>query len=117
MNRNQWDLLNWDTEKLGVSKAGVPELQEEIEQPLAHFSKSGKPCWIGIRNGGLNALQQPTQNICPGDNAFFLLPPYENHISVYNIIPDAMHAFLESTQDVAQKLVWVFYNYRPVAVS
>ena len=39
MSRNQWDLLDRYTEKLGVSKAGVPELQEEIEQPSDSFFK------------------------------------------------------------------------------
>ena len=39
MSRNQWDLLDRYTEKLGVSNAGVPELQEEIEQPSDSFFK------------------------------------------------------------------------------
>ena len=39
MSRNQWDLLDRYTEKLGVSKAGVVELQEEVEQPSDSFFK------------------------------------------------------------------------------
>ena len=50
MSRNQWDLLDRYTEKLGVSKAGVPELQEEIEQPSDSFLKNGKPCWIFLNS-------------------------------------------------------------------
>ena len=37
MSRNQWDLLDRYTKKLGVSNAGVPETQEEIEQPSDSF--------------------------------------------------------------------------------
>ena len=43
MSRNQWDLFDRYIEKLGVSKAGVAELQDEIEQLLIHFLKNGKP--------------------------------------------------------------------------
>ena len=39
MSRNQLDLLERYTKKLGVSKADVPELQEEIEQPADSFFK------------------------------------------------------------------------------
>lgn len=39
MSRNQWDVLDQYSEKLGVSKARVPELQEEIEQPPDAFFK------------------------------------------------------------------------------
>ena len=38
-SRNQWDLLERYTEKLGVSKADVPEIQEEIDQPSDSFFK------------------------------------------------------------------------------
>ena len=37
MSRNQWDLLERYAEKLGVSKAGLTELQEEVEQPSDSF--------------------------------------------------------------------------------
>ena len=37
MSRNQWDFLERYTKKLGVSKADVPELQEEAEQPSDSF--------------------------------------------------------------------------------
>ena len=37
MSRNQWDLLERYAEKLGVSRAGFPELQKEIEQPSDAF--------------------------------------------------------------------------------
>jgi hypothetical protein len=37
ISRNQWDLLDRYAEKLGVSEAGVPELQEEIGQPSDSF--------------------------------------------------------------------------------
>ncbi|MGD8286254.1 MAG: hypothetical protein PVG08_19205 [Desulfobacterales bacterium] len=63
MSRNQWDLFDRYIEKLGVSKAGVAELQDEIEQLLIHFLKNGKPCWSFLNNSGLNALQHSTQNI------------------------------------------------------
>jgi protein-tyrosine phosphatase len=33
MSRDQWDLLECYAEKLGVSKSGAAELQEEIEPP------------------------------------------------------------------------------------
>ena len=39
MSRNQWYFLDRYSEKLGVSNAGVPELQEEIEQPSDSFFK------------------------------------------------------------------------------
>jgi hypothetical protein len=39
MSRNQWDLLARYAEKLGVSRAGFAELQEEIEQPADSFFK------------------------------------------------------------------------------
>jgi protein tyrosine/serine phosphatase len=39
MSRNQWNLLDRYIEKLGISKAGVPELQEEIEQISDSFFK------------------------------------------------------------------------------
>jgi hypothetical protein len=39
MGLNQLDLLDRYTEKLGVSKADVPELQAEIEQPSESFFK------------------------------------------------------------------------------
>jgi hypothetical protein len=39
MSRHQWDMLDRYTEKLGVSKAGVPQLQEEIEPPADSFFK------------------------------------------------------------------------------
>ena len=39
MSRNQWDLLERYSEKLGVSRAGFPELQEEIDQPADSFFK------------------------------------------------------------------------------
>jgi hypothetical protein len=39
MSRNQLDLLERHAKKLGVSKAHVPELQEEIEQPADSFFK------------------------------------------------------------------------------
>jgi protein-tyrosine phosphatase len=39
MGLNQWDLLDRYTEKLGVSKADVPEHQAEIEQPSESFFK------------------------------------------------------------------------------
>lgn len=39
MSRNQWDLLDQYSEKLGVSKERVPELQEEIEPPADSFFK------------------------------------------------------------------------------
>ncbi|NNL76654.1 MAG: dual specificity protein phosphatase family protein [Desulfobacterales bacterium] len=39
MSRNQWDLLERYTEKLGVSRADAPELREEIEQPSDSFFK------------------------------------------------------------------------------
>lgn len=37
MSRSQWDLLERYSEKLGVSKAGLPGLQEEIELPAVTF--------------------------------------------------------------------------------
>jgi protein tyrosine/serine phosphatase len=37
MSRSQWDLLDRYSEKLGVSKAGVPEIEEEFEQPSDSF--------------------------------------------------------------------------------
>jgi hypothetical protein len=37
MSRNQWDLLERYAEKLGVSRAGLPELQEDIDQPSDSF--------------------------------------------------------------------------------
>ena len=39
MSRNQWDLLDRYTEKLGVSKAGLTELEAEIEVPSDSFFK------------------------------------------------------------------------------
>ena len=39
MSRNQWDVLDQYSEKLGVSKANVPELQEEIEPSSDSFFK------------------------------------------------------------------------------
>ena len=39
MSRSQWDLLDRYTDKLKVSKAGVPELQEKIHQPSDSFFK------------------------------------------------------------------------------
>jgi protein-tyrosine phosphatase len=39
MSRNQWDLLDRHAEKLGISKAGITELQEETEQPSDSFFK------------------------------------------------------------------------------
>lgn len=39
MSRHQWDMLDRYSEKLGVSKAGVPELQEEIEPSTDSFFK------------------------------------------------------------------------------
>jgi protein-tyrosine phosphatase len=39
MSRNQWDLLDRYTEKLGASKVSVPEFREEIEQPTDSFFK------------------------------------------------------------------------------
>jgi protein tyrosine/serine phosphatase len=39
MSRNQWDLLYRFAEKLGIPRAGVPEFQEEIEQPSDSFFK------------------------------------------------------------------------------
>jgi len=39
MSRNQWNLLEGYSEKLGVSRADLPELQEEIEQPSDSFFK------------------------------------------------------------------------------
>ena len=39
MSRNQWDLLERYSEKLGVSRAGVSELREEVEQPTDSFFK------------------------------------------------------------------------------
>ena len=39
MSRQQWDILDCYSEKLGVSKAGVPELQGEIEPPSDSFFK------------------------------------------------------------------------------
>ena len=39
MSRNQWDVLDQYSEKLGVSQAHVPELQEEIGQPSDSFFK------------------------------------------------------------------------------
>ena len=39
MSRNQWDLLELYSKKLGVSKEGVAELQEEIEPPSDTFFK------------------------------------------------------------------------------
>jgi protein tyrosine/serine phosphatase len=39
MSRNQWDVLDLYSEKLGVSKSRVPKLQEEIEQPPDSFFK------------------------------------------------------------------------------
>jgi protein-tyrosine phosphatase len=39
MSRNQWDLLDRYSEKLGVSKADVSEIQEDIDQPSDSFFK------------------------------------------------------------------------------
>ena len=39
MSSNQWDLLERCSEKLGVSRAGIPELKEEVEQPSDSFFK------------------------------------------------------------------------------
>ena len=39
MSRNQWDLLERYSVKLGVSKAGLTELQEEVDQPSDSFFK------------------------------------------------------------------------------
>jgi len=39
MSRSQWDLLERFSEKLGVSNAGLHELQEQIEQPSETFFK------------------------------------------------------------------------------
>jgi len=39
MSRNQWDLLERYAEKLGISKAGLTELQEEVDQPSDSFFK------------------------------------------------------------------------------
>jgi protein-tyrosine phosphatase len=39
MSRHQWDMLDRYSEKLGVSKAGVPELQERIEPSTDSFFK------------------------------------------------------------------------------
>ena len=39
MSRNQWDLLERYSEKLGVSKAGLTELEAEIEVPSDSFFK------------------------------------------------------------------------------
>ena len=39
MSRNQWDLLDRYADKLGISKAEVPQLQREIEQPPDSFFK------------------------------------------------------------------------------
>lgn len=39
MSRRQWDLLDRYTEKLGVSKAGMTELQADIEPPSGSFFK------------------------------------------------------------------------------
>jgi hypothetical protein len=38
-SRNQWDLLERYAEKSGVSKAGLTELQKEIDQPSDSFFK------------------------------------------------------------------------------
>ena len=38
-SRNQWDMLDRYTEKLGISKTGVPELQEDVEPPSDSFFK------------------------------------------------------------------------------
>ena len=42
MSRDQWDVLDQYCEKLGVSRAGVPEVQEEIEPPADSFFKKWK---------------------------------------------------------------------------
>ena len=42
MSRKQWDLLDRYAEKLGASRAGVPELHEEIDQPSDSFFKKWK---------------------------------------------------------------------------
>ena len=39
MARKQWDLLERYSEKLGVSRAGVSELREVVEQPTDSFFK------------------------------------------------------------------------------
>ena len=39
MSSNQWNLLEQYSEKLGVSKAGVIVLQEEVDQPTDSFFK------------------------------------------------------------------------------
>ena len=39
MSRNQWDFLGRYTDKLGVSKAGLSQLKEEIEPPSDSFFK------------------------------------------------------------------------------
>ena len=39
MSRNQWDMLEHYSEKLGVSKAGITTLQEETEPPSDSFFK------------------------------------------------------------------------------
>ena len=39
MSYNQWDLLDRYSDKLKVSKAGVSELQNEIEKPSDSFFK------------------------------------------------------------------------------
>ena len=39
MSRNQWDLLEEYAEKSGVSKAGLAEPKEEIDQPSDSFFK------------------------------------------------------------------------------
>ena len=39
MSRKQWNLLDRYSEQLGVSRTGVPALQDEIEQPSDSFFK------------------------------------------------------------------------------
>jgi hypothetical protein len=39
MSRNQWDLLDRYSEKLGVSATGIPELQNDVEPPSDSFFK------------------------------------------------------------------------------
>ncbi len=39
MARNQWDLLERHSIKLGVSRAGISELKEEVKQPSESFFK------------------------------------------------------------------------------